>query len=102
MKHLLATALCVAPVIAADLPASGAAAPVVRGSRPPNILLITVDDMNWDTPGCFGGPAGVTPHIDRLAAEGLRFERAHVALAICQPSRQALMTGRYPHNAGYR
>jgi len=68
----------------------------------PNILLITVDDMNFDTPGCFGGPADLTPNIDRLASEGMRFERAHVTLAICQPSRQCLMTGRYPHNAGFR
>lgn len=68
----------------------------------PNILLVTVDDMNFDTPGCFGGPSGLTPNIDRLATEGMRFERAHVTLAICQASRQCLMTGRYPHNAGFR
>ena len=68
----------------------------------PNILLITVDDMNYDTPGCFGGPKGLTPNIDKLATQGMRFERAHVTLAICQASRQCLMTGRYPHNAGFR
>ena len=71
-------------------------------SAMPNILLITMDDMNFDTPGCFGGPADLTPNIDRLAAEGMRFERAHVTLAICQASRQCLMSGRYPHNAGFR
>lgn len=70
--------------------------------KQPNILLITVDDMNFDMPGCFGGPADLTPNIDRLASEGMRFERAHVTLAICQASRQCLMTGRYPHNAGFR
>ena len=70
--------------------------------RQPNILLITVDDMNFDTPGCFGGDMNLTPNIDRLASQGMRFERAHVALAICQASRQSLMTGRYPHNAGFR
>jgi N-sulfoglucosamine sulfohydrolase len=68
----------------------------------PNILLITVDDMNYDTPGCFGGPAGLTPNIDALAQQGIRFERAHITLAICQASRQSLMTGRFPHNAGFR
>jgi N-sulfoglucosamine sulfohydrolase len=71
-------------------------------SSMPNILLITVDDMNFDTPGCFGGAAELTPNIDRLAEQGMRFERAHVTLAICQASRQCLMTGRYPHNAGFR
>jgi len=66
-----------------------------------NILLITADDMNWDTPGCYGGTApDITPNIDRLASEGLRFTNAHVTVAVCQPSRQTLMTGRYPHRFG--
>ncbi|MEU4232834.1 sulfatase [Nonomuraea sp. NPDC026600] len=67
---------------------------------PPNILLITADDMGGDTPGCFGGPAEVTPTLDRLAAEGMTFGRAHVAIAVCQPSRSANMTGRWPHRNG--
>jgi N-sulfoglucosamine sulfohydrolase len=67
---------------------------------PRNILLITADDMGGDTPGCFGGPAGVTPTLDRLAAEGMAFGRAHVAIAVCQPSRSAIMTGRWPHRNG--
>lgn len=67
----------------------------------PNILLITADDMNWNAPGCFGGrTADITPNIDRLASEGMRFEHAHVTIAVCQPSRSALMTGRYPHRNG--
>lgn len=69
--------------------------------RRPNILLITVDDMNHDVPGFAGGLApGVTPHLDRLASQSLWFAHAHVASAICQPSRQSMMTGRYPHNIG--
>lgn len=63
----------------------------------PNILFITVDDMNHDTPGVFGGPIpDLTPHIDRLAREGRRFLRAHVPVAVCQPSRQCMMTGLFP------
>ena len=66
-----------------------------------NILLITADDMNWDAVGAYGCPvAGTTPNLDRLASEGLRFEYAHITIAVCQPSRSALMTGRYPHNSG--
>lgn len=43
----------------------------------PNILMIVADDMNWDTPGCFGGAApDVTPHLDKLASEGMRFKNA--------------------------
>jgi N-sulfoglucosamine sulfohydrolase len=67
----------------------------------PNILLITADDMNWDAVGAYGCPvAGTTPTIDRLAAEGMRFDHAHVTIAVCQPSRSAIMTGRYPHRSG--
>lgn len=65
-----------------------------------NVLLLTVDDMNGDTPGCFGGPPGVTPAVDALAAAGMRFLRAHVNVAVCQPSRSVLLTGRYPHRNG--
>ena len=66
-----------------------------------NIMLITADDMNWDAVGAFGCPTeGTTPNIDRLAAEGLRFQHGHVTIAVCQPSRSALMTGRYPHQSG--
>jgi len=67
----------------------------------PNILLITADDMNWNAPGCFGGKTpDITPNIDRLASEGVRFEHAHITIAVCQPSRSVLMTGRYPHRNG--
>lgn len=66
----------------------------------PNILLITADDMDVATPGAFGGPPGVTPRLDELAGEGMIFRRSHVAVAVCQPSRSAIMTGRWPHRNG--
>ena len=66
-----------------------------------NVLFLTVDDMNRDSVGVYGAKVpGTTPNIDRLAAEGLRFEHAHVTVAICQPTRAVWMTGRYPHNSG--
>jgi N-sulfoglucosamine sulfohydrolase len=66
-----------------------------------NVLFITADDMNYDTPGVVGCKVpDITPNIDRLAAEGLRFRQAHVTVAVCQPSRECLMTGRYPHRNG--
>jgi N-sulfoglucosamine sulfohydrolase len=66
-----------------------------------NVLFLTADDMNYDTPGFTGGPVrNVTPHLDRLAAEGMWFARGQVTVAVCQPSRQCLMTGRYPHHNG--
>lgn len=67
---------------------------------PLNVLLITADDMDVATPETFGGPPGVTPRIDRFAAEGMAFHRAHVAAAVCQPSRSGIMTGRMPHRNG--
>jgi N-sulfoglucosamine sulfohydrolase len=70
-------------------------------STKPNILLITADDMNWDAVGAYGcAVPGTTPQLDRLAASGMRFHHAHVTIAVCQPSRSAMMTGRYPHTSG--
>ena len=67
----------------------------------PNVLMITVDDMNWDSIGAYGCKVdGITPNLDKLASEGMRFERAHVTAAICMPCRAVWMTGRYPHNSG--
>ncbi|MCH9021586.1 MAG: sulfatase [Planctomycetes bacterium] len=67
----------------------------------PNILLITADDMNWDALGCYGSNVSdITPHLDTLAGQGRRFNYAHVTIAVCQPSRSVLMTGRYPHRNG--
>jgi N-sulfoglucosamine sulfohydrolase len=66
-----------------------------------NLLLITVDDMSADSIGAFGCKLPATsPNIDRLAAQGMRFEYAHVQAANCMPSRNALLSGRYPHNNG--
>jgi N-sulfoglucosamine sulfohydrolase len=65
------------------------------------VLLITVDDMNWDSVGVYGCKLpGITPNMDRLAEQGMRFEQAHVTIAICQPTRAVWMTGRYPHRNG--
>jgi len=66
-----------------------------------NVLLITADDMNCDSVGVYGSKTpDITPNIDRLAGEGMRFARAHVTIAVCQPCRSVLMTGRYPHRSG--
>lgn len=67
----------------------------------PNIVLITADDLNWNSVGAYGCTTPeCTPNIDALAADGMRFEHGHVTIAICQPSRGALMTGCYPHQSG--
>lgn len=75
--------------------------PQAQAAERPNVLLITVDDMHWDSLGVFGCKVpDISPNIDRLAREGMRFEHSHVTIAICQPTRAVWMTGRYPHNSG--
>ena len=66
----------------------------------PNILLISLDDLN-DWVGCLGGhPQTLTPNIDRLAAEGMLFRNAYTAAPACNPSRTALFTGKAPATSG--
>jgi arylsulfatase A-like enzyme len=64
-------------------------------TRPPNVVLIYADDLGYGDTGAYGATAVKTPHIDRLAAEGLRFTDAYATSAICTPSRFSLLTGRY-------
>lgn len=77
--------------------------PLAGGVEPaaperPNILLIMVDDMGFSDPGCYGGEIQ-TPNLDRLAANGLRFTQFYNTSRCC-PTRAALLTGLYPHQAG--
>ena len=65
-------------------------------AAPPNIVLVFIDDMGWGDFSCFGNKAARTPHIDRLAREGIRFEQFYVNSPICSPSRTAISTGQYP------
>ena len=62
----------------------------------PNILFILIDDMGWKDIGCAGSTYYNTPHIDRLAAAGMRFLNAYSAAPVCTPSRGAIFSGKYP------
>jgi uncharacterized sulfatase len=66
----------------------------------PNIVFILADDMNRDTWGVYGSVDCKTPHIDRLAGEGMRFDRAYCSVAMCAPYRQELYSGRTPWRTG--
>src|SRR5437764_6010986 len=70
--------------------------------RRPNILWICTDQQRYDTLGCTGNPFVRTPHIDRLAAEGLLFEQAYCQSPLCTPSRASFLTGRYPRTTRCR
>ena len=73
---------------------------IARAQQPPNVLFISVDDLN-DWVGCLGGhPQTKTPNIDRLAASGVLFTNAYCAAPVCNPSRSAIMTGLPPAQSG--
>ena len=80
-------------------------APLMLGASPshtaeqpsrPNIVVVFIDDMGWGDLSCFGNKVIETENIDRLAAEGIRFEQFYVNSPICSPSRVAISTGQYP------
>ena len=81
--------------------AAAAAAPAAFAQdRPPNILFVSIDDLN-DWAGLLGGhPQGATPHLDALAARGVNFTNAHTAAPLCNPSRAAVLTGVAPWRSG--
>ncbi|MDG1129173.1 MAG: sulfatase-like hydrolase/transferase [Paracoccaceae bacterium] len=69
-------------------------------AKPRNILFIMFDQLRWDYLSCYGHPHLKTPHIDRLAAMGVRFDRAYIQSPLCGPSRMSTYTGRYVHSHG--
>jgi arylsulfatase A-like enzyme len=72
-----------------------------RSESPANILLIVVDQWRRDTMGCAGHPCVRTPHLDRLASDGVRFTRGYSATPTCVPARAALMTGLSQQRHGF-
>ncbi len=64
----------------------------------PNIVFIIADDQAWNDSGAYGNPKVRTPHLDRLADQGMRFDNAFLTIASCSASRSSIITGRYPHN----
>jgi arylsulfatase A-like enzyme len=89
---LVVGTLCWIAIVALMSPAAPAA-------DRPNVLFIVSDDLNTLL-GCYGDPLAKTPHIDRLAARGVRFERAYCTFPLCGPSRNSFLTGLYPNSTG--
>lgn len=69
-------------------------------TRKPNIILVLADDLGWAELGCYGNTFSETPHLDRLAREGIRFTNAYAPAPVCSPTRASLLTGQYPARIG--
>lgn len=67
---------------------------------PPNVIVILADDLGYGDLGCYGSKTIATPHLDRMAREGIRFTDAYAAAPFCSPARAGLLTGRLPARAG--
>lgn len=80
--------------------AAAAEKPPVVGSPKPNIVFILSDDQAWTDYGFMGHPDIQTPHLDKLASSGLRFDRGYVAVPLCRPSLASIATGRFPVTHG--
>lgn len=85
MKKILTLAIAVA----------GTTSVMISADRKPNIIFIVTDDQPEETLGCFGGESALTPNIDRLASQGMRFSRAYCPSSISAASRYAVLSGRY-------
>lgn len=96
MKHLaLIVLLCLGP-LAGLAQSQPAAQPATQPARRPIVIFLLIDDMGYADLSCYGQRAVATPHVDRVAAEGVRFAQFYVSAPICSPSRAALLTGQSP------
>ena len=87
----IATALSAVPVLGK-----------AKAPKPPNIVLVMADDLGWKELGCYGQQKIRTPHIDKMAAEGMRFTQFYTGAPVCGPARCNLMTGKHGGHAYIR
>lgn len=100
---LAGIALSILPWTGGELSAAeDTAAPQADPIRRPNVLYVVCDDLRPQALSCYGSPSVRTPHIDQLAAGGVRFENAFCTTSLCSPSRASILTGLYAHRHGVR
>ena len=73
---------------------------IMGQSKQPNFIIFIADDVSWDDLGCYGNALVQTPNIDKLSTRSIRFNNAFLTASSCSPSRNSIITGRYPHNTG--
>lgn len=71
-----------------------------ESTKQPNILFILTDDLGWKDLSCYGSTFYETPHLDRLASQGMKFTDAYAACPVCSPTRASILTGKYPARLG--
>ncbi len=96
----MTTAWRLAALVLVTIPAAWASASGTPDDRPPNIVIVFCDDLGYGDIGVYGAEGWRTPHLDRMAAEGMRFTSFYVAQPVCSASRAALLTGCYPNRIG--
>ena len=94
LKHLAAGTAGLAAQ--AYLGPAGRALAEGAGAKKLNFVFILVDDLGWADVGCYGSRFYETPHINRLATQGMRFTNAYAACPVCSPTRASILTGKYP------
>ena len=77
------------------------AVPSVKAAKQPNVVFIFTDDHSAHAISAYGSRINKTPHIDRIAQEGMRFKKCYVTNAICGPSRAVILTGKHSHLNGF-
>ncbi|MBW3596803.1 MAG: sulfatase [Planctomycetes bacterium] len=77
-----------------------ASAPAAGAERLPNVVFFLVDDLGWRDLGCYGSDFYETPHVDRFAADSVRFTHAYAACHVCSPTRASILCGKYPARLG--
>lgn len=102
-RHFLAGSAAAAVGLAALPQAVRPAQAAAAGAEgPPNLVVVLADDLGYGDLGAYGQKLISTPHIDQLAAEGIRFTDAYSAAAVCAPSRAALLTGLHTGHSAVR
>ena len=92
--------MCVLTMAFSPLAMTATLAQSTNAAETPNIVLILVDDLGKEWVSCYGAEDIKTPHIDKLAAEGMKFENAY-SMPQCTPSRVSILTGQYPNRHGW-